>query len=401
MEKLNLTTCSKTSAETWIPPHRSQGVQLAQVPRLPQLLGNCRTGLLIQRACAECAHEDEELHGKIHRGALGIAPKLPISQPDDPFEQEADRVAARVMRMPDPGLDGIAPVHGRVMRAATNGTAARPMPAADPLIPTGDGRPLDSVTRTFFEPRFGADFSQVRLHTDAPAAQAAQAVSARAFTYGNHIYFGAGEYRPATGEGRHLLAHELTHVNQQTGEPRLQRLGANPGCSAGQRDLIRQAIYNARGWLNKAIPALEANPLPAATLARMRRNFGPTYGVAANVPLIVGRLRTVRNEISRIPFGCAGATDATCAKKHCGYAIAAGSHAATICSNVSLTPGTDWRFQAGCVLHESFHAAFTNFTPDLYSGWHSVSTSTPGYPGTKKEPLLNADSYTTLVMELS
>ncbi|HEY4249113.1 MAG TPA: DUF4157 domain-containing protein [Lacunisphaera sp.] len=78
------------------------------------------------------------------------------------------------------------------------------------------GRPLDSAVREFMEPRFGHDFSRVRVHTDGAAANAAQAVQARAFTDGRAIVFGTGEYAPNTPQGKRLLAHELTHVVQQS-----------------------------------------------------------------------------------------------------------------------------------------------------------------------------------------
>ena len=80
----------------------------------------------------------------------------------------------------------------------------------------GGGQPLPQSERAFFEPRFGHDFSQVRVHTDSQAAETASAVNARAFTLGRNIVFGAGQYQPRGSEGRHLLAHELTHVVQQT-----------------------------------------------------------------------------------------------------------------------------------------------------------------------------------------
>jgi outer membrane protein OmpA-like peptidoglycan-associated protein len=77
------------------------------------------------------------------------------------------------------------------------------------------GQPLDSDTRAFMEPRFEHDFSQVRVHTDAEAAESAQAVNALAYTVGRDVVFGEGQYAPETSEGRELLAHELTHVVQQ------------------------------------------------------------------------------------------------------------------------------------------------------------------------------------------
>lgn len=78
------------------------------------------------------------------------------------------------------------------------------------------GQPLDPETRTFFESRFGHDFSQVRVHADGAAAASARQVDAQAYTVGQHIVFGAGQHQPRSWEGRHLLAHELTHVVQQS-----------------------------------------------------------------------------------------------------------------------------------------------------------------------------------------
>ena len=77
------------------------------------------------------------------------------------------------------------------------------------------GHPLDPATRAFLEPRFGHDFSRVRIHADGRAAESARAVNAQAFTVGQEIVFGAGYYAPTTTDGRHLIAHELAHVVQQ------------------------------------------------------------------------------------------------------------------------------------------------------------------------------------------
>jgi hypothetical protein len=78
------------------------------------------------------------------------------------------------------------------------------------------GQPLDLDTRAFMEPRFGHDFSQVRVHTNANAAESARAVNALAYTVGRDVVFGAGQYAPITYAGRQLIAHELTHTIQQT-----------------------------------------------------------------------------------------------------------------------------------------------------------------------------------------
>jgi hypothetical protein len=83
------------------------------------------------------------------------------------------------------------------------------------------GQPLDPETKSFFEPRFGRDFSGVRVHTDSRAAESARAVDALAYTVGNKVVFGRGRYQPRTDEGRELLAHELTHTVQQSSSPDL------------------------------------------------------------------------------------------------------------------------------------------------------------------------------------
>jgi hypothetical protein len=77
------------------------------------------------------------------------------------------------------------------------------------------GQPLDPDTRATMEPHFGHDFSHVRLHVDPQAAESAREVDALAFTVGNHVVFGAGQYESQTLKGRRLLAHEFTHVIQQ------------------------------------------------------------------------------------------------------------------------------------------------------------------------------------------
>jgi len=79
----------------------------------------------------------------------------------------------------------------------------------------GSGQPLAESTRSFFEPRFGSDFSNVRVHKDSYGGRLAEALQAKAFTVGSDIIFGAGQFTPETPAGKHLLAHELVHVVQQ------------------------------------------------------------------------------------------------------------------------------------------------------------------------------------------
>jgi hypothetical protein len=103
-------------------------------------------------------------------------------------------------------------------RHATGG--ARRLGAAPPIVDAvlrSPGQPLDGSARSAMGPRFGHDFSNVRIHADSAADESARAVNARAYTVGRDIVFGSGEYAPHTPAGRRLLAHELTHVVQQKG----------------------------------------------------------------------------------------------------------------------------------------------------------------------------------------
>ena len=189
-----------------------------------------------------------------------IQSKLTVNQPGDVFEQEADRVAGQVMRMTEgqlqcPGAGGAS--GGREcpecsksqetnLQRAGNGPGGgfqAPPIVHDVLRSTG--QPLDLTTRAFMEPRFGYDFSQVRVHADARAAESARAVNALAYTVGDHVVFGEGEYAPAAGRGRGLIAHELTHVIQQTGRhvaPGPERRSAFQGNSIAQMRAAGPAV---------------------------------------------------------------------------------------------------------------------------------------------------------------
>lgn len=100
-----------------------------------------------------------------------------------------------------------------------SGTPPSEAPAGVREVLRSPGEPLDTATSAFYEPRFGRDFSDVRVHTDARAARSAQTINAAAYTFRNHIVFGTDRYRPETSAGRRLLAHELTHVVQQASVP--------------------------------------------------------------------------------------------------------------------------------------------------------------------------------------
>ncbi len=210
--------------------------------------------------------------------------KLAISHPGDKYEREADRVADAVMRMPDPGASRAIPAiaragdalaqrmcagcaeeteHGQVQRQAVESgareqveddeeelvqtkSAAGHAPEVTPSLAAGinslrgRGQPLSPSERDFFEPRFGHDFSQVRIHTDQKSADLARSINARAFTVGRDIVFGKFQH-PQTGyAGRQLLAHELAHTVQQ-GRTRLYGSGMGLG-GVGPARMIQRGV---------------------------------------------------------------------------------------------------------------------------------------------------------------
>ncbi len=170
-----------------------------------------------------------------------VQAKTTVSQPGDRYEREADRVAETVVKMPTPSasvteqidltgprISAARPNHVHRQSEATEDLLqAKASPGRPPDVTPqiqhdirasqGSGQPLPHAVRDFFEPRFGQDFSQVRVHTDARSAASAQQLNAQAFTQGQNIFFAPGRYQPNTQGGQQLLAHELTHTVQQSG----------------------------------------------------------------------------------------------------------------------------------------------------------------------------------------
>jgi hypothetical protein len=182
-----------------------------------------------------------------------IQAKFTVNEPGDRFEQEADRVAEQVMRLPDPTV-GTPPRVQRMCSECEEELHRKAGPGVEAVgegfkHPTSGGRPLPDSERGFFEPRFGQDFSQVRLHTDAKASKAARSINALAYTMRNDIVFAEGRYRPGTDGGRRLLAHELAHTIQQgcASEPIVQRRIGDGHDLTSPRfagDLVLEAVYD-------------------------------------------------------------------------------------------------------------------------------------------------------------
>jgi hypothetical protein len=183
--------------------------------------------------------------------SLLVQPKLAIGKVNDPLEHEANFIADRVMRMnvPQLSITGRAPKITRKC-AVCKEEEQSPESKAAGMAETGacetpdvvhevlrsHGQPLDPSTRAFFEPRFGHDFSQVRVHADEKAAASAHAVGALAYTVGPNIVFGEGQFAPERIFGKKLLTHELAHVVQQSAADR--EIGFRSGSS--QQSLIQR-----------------------------------------------------------------------------------------------------------------------------------------------------------------
>ena len=183
-------------------------------------------------AASPCFRHDFS-HIPIHPpAARAIQTKLAINKSGDQYEQEADRISEQVMRMREPQLqractcgggcpkcqtEQLGQEHERLQtkRVQSSDTAQIVAPPIVHEVLASPSQLLDPATRTFMESRFGHDFSQVRVHADAKAAESARAVNALAYTVGRDVVFGAGQYQPTTSAGRQLLAHELSHTIQQ------------------------------------------------------------------------------------------------------------------------------------------------------------------------------------------
>jgi uncharacterized protein DUF4157 len=247
--------------------------------------------------CPRCKKESDDLK---------VQTKLAISTPGDEFEQEADRVADQVMRMPDPMLQrqckGCADAstlrsndeEEPQMQRQANGENGTGEVVSDFASRLGAGVPLDIASRAYFEPRFVHDFGNVRIHDGPQAGRAAASVQARAFTLGRDVVFAAGEHDPGSESGKRLLAHELTHVVQQSG---------SDGIHVGEE----------RGLSPIVITRLSAAPSAVLSVFRTVGRLGCTGGTASAPADPRADLEAIDAQASRMAAAIAAdlETDAT------------------------------------------------------------------------------------------
>jgi hypothetical protein len=276
----------------------------------------------LQRAACACG-------GSCPRCTGAVLPKAEsgISQPGNLLEQEADRVAEHVLAVSSRPEVGKTPPSIQLFTAQSSASPPA-VPASVAQTLSGAGRPLEPALRRDMERRFGQDFSTVRVHADAQAAQSAGAIGASAYTLGENVVFGQGQYDPSNAAGRRLLAHELTHVVQQRGGApyRIQRslagcraLTMNPGVAGVVSGRVVHQLIGAhfrgsvRGALGVAIPGATANPLRTQGLCGEDDDIvnpqvlgGMDPRAAAGLPDLAritrGRLEVA--EIKPAPFPC-------------------------------------------------------------------------------------------------
>jgi hypothetical protein len=286
---------------------------------------------------------------------------LRVGPPDDSYEREADHVADRVMRRPEPTAaqeTGIGPVY---------------------------------------------DFSHIRIHADAKASESARAVNAAAYTVGSHIVFGGERYVPHTTAGRGLLAHELAHVVQQEapGMPRqVIRRTTFQDCTTAQEATIGTATGIAAGFLGAAIAALAADPLAPQTRDALWLAYRDDSRATA---------RTVSGRLSAIVGGLPGATIECEQPSDTGYDFFCGGADAYVrivaallgTGHIHLCMGS-WDSasatdRAHTLIHEGSHR-FNATSDEGYFNSPDCTESADTAPLGPVSRLDNADSYACFVM---
>lgn len=265
----------------------------------------CGNHTVVGEECAECAKKKSSLQRKLTIGAS-----------NDPLEQEADQVAEQVMASPLNSAINVTPP--RIQRFSGQASdAANTAPASVDHVLTGSGRPIEPTLRHDMEQRFGHDFSQVRVHTGGTAEQSARDVNAQAYTAGHNIVFGAGRFAPGSQEGRRLIAHELTHVVQQS---------RSDGNHAAKRGLKRDPY-----------------PIFRATAPTLQRQQAPSAGPVTGV--------RISSEDGRIVFDTAGGSYSyrltSCNIPVGDYTVGVTTSGATVHFNFGQAAARSQRFSFG------------------------------------------------------
>jgi hypothetical protein len=236
-------------------------------------------------------NQDTENSAMMPAGNAAIRRKPIVGGVNSPSEHRVDAMADKVMQMPEapfdrPKTSTLGNRSGLVKpftQARDTGEGMESEVVSGKIKAyKGSGSPMADTTKSFMESRFGNDFSNVRIHTGDYAAKMSNELNARAFTVGSDIYFNSGKYAPEASEGKHLLAHELTHVEQQNDiGPKVQRAlvtGAQSTASA----------YKLDDWNPKQVKTGQSSAFPEAKLSydEGSSDFTVTFSLAWIFPHI-------------------------------------------------------------------------------------------------------------------
>lgn len=377
-------TIGNTKADSAPVPRRSPRRVFEESGDLPIYLRRARlesepTSAVLARSsacgCGVCA-------------ACSAAAGVRLSEASDSLEQEADAIADHVMRSPAPGTP--ARVRSQQASAASSANAS--------LVPAG-GDTLDATTRAYMEPRFGADFGAVQVHSGTTAAGQAARFSARAYTVGEHVVFGAGQYQPGSEAGRRLLAHELAHVVQQRAGKvggTLLRKSSFKSCTGNQPAQLDAAVATAETAMSRAAGVVAgAYGRPAHVSAADRQLLLDHFHTTSQ-----GDMRDILHTYVSIQAAfrkglslqCESTCPTTATTQTCGYAYNhqwfGGSGPIHICfdpagCDFATTPAPN---QTALVIHEAAHR-HAGIDDKAYR-WE------PAYPTlSAKQAKDNADSY--------
>lgn len=241
----------------------------------------------VQRKCSDCEKEEKE---RVQRQEKEPEEESVQRKCSDCEKKEKERVQRQekepeeepVQRQPEKEEEKPPVQMMPLMRkSAGGGYTATPALSNRLSASKGGGSVLPAPTRAHMESAFGADFSRVRIHTDRDAAEMNAGISARAFTHGSDIYFNNGQYAPENGEGKRLLAHELTHVVQQGGSERKRNIRTTMRKQIIQRSvtdqypIIRRNLR--RSLFDWAIRANEANQVLDILIGLADQNLIDTH----------------------------------------------------------------------------------------------------------------------------
>ena len=285
-----------------------------------------------EKASANFARSNRAVSQSPFAYQAAVIQTKPAIKSGDESEQEADRISEQVMRMPKPQLQTDCACGGGCPRCvadrdgilqtkrigSSNARSTAVPPVVDEVL-RSSGQGLDREASLFFGPRFGQDFARVRVHTDAKAAESARALNAKAYTVGQDVVFAAGQYQPATTSGRQLIAHELTHVVQQSaaGAPRFQaKVGNDYEHTPCHDDTDKNAATlteqeeKAATMAEAAARELRARPLGETARRLLWEKFRLDYNDppvrCQFVPEIAHRLEQIAHDLrnEEITYGC-------------------------------------------------------------------------------------------------